>query len=62
MLKELIRHLGGTQARIRNLDDLPIPDGKACENVSSRSGDPRQGNPGRPANGAHRDWRPRLYW
>jgi len=62
MLKELITHLGGTQARIRNVDDPSISGGKACGEVSSRLGDPRQGNSGRPENGPHRDWRPRLYW
>jgi len=62
MLKELIRHLGGTQAPIRNVDDLPIPGGKACEDESSRFGDPRHGNPGRAGNSPHRNWRPRLYW
>lgn len=62
MLKELIRHLGGTQPLFRDVDDPSTSGGKACEGVPSRSGELRQGNSGRIGNSAHRDWRPRLYW
>lgn len=62
MLKELIRHLGGTRPRSRNVVDPPIAGGKACEDVPLRFGELRQGNFGRVENSAHRDWRPRLYW
>lgn len=62
MLKELIRHLGGTQPGFRSVNDPSIPGGKACENLPSKSGESRQGSFGRVENSAHRDWRPRLYW
>jgi len=62
MLKELIRHFGGTQPHGRNADDQPTIGGKACEAVRSGSGGPRQQTSDASKAAPHRDWRPRLFW
>lgn len=62
MLKELIRHLGGTQPRFRNPDGPSTTGGKACGDVPAASGGLREGNVERLENGPRRNWRPRLYW
>ncbi len=62
MLKELIRHFGGTQPRGRNMDDQSTAGGKACEATHTWPGGPRQKISNASKTAAHRDWRPRLYW
>ena len=62
MLKELIRHFGGTEPRSRNMGNPSTTSGKARGDLPAASGGLRQGNVERLENSSQRNWRPRLYW
>lgn len=61
MLRELVKHLGGTQPRCHDVDARSTAGEMAPGDAPSGSGKAGQKTL-RLENSPHRDWRPRLYW
>jgi hypothetical protein len=62
MLRELLKHLGGTRPRRRNMDGQATACGNAPGDAAFGSDKAGQKTFAHLENSPHRDWRPRLYW
>ena len=62
MLRDLVKHLGGTRPGCRNTDGRATAGKSASDAAFCGSDKTGQKTLAHLENGPHRDWRPRLYW